>query len=587
MFRKRHTAATLLLLLTLLLSACAPAAPTIPSTADAPQASAETPVSGRGQGGTLRLIWWQAPTILNPHLASGGKDADASRVVYEPLASVNSEGILTPVLAAEIPTVENGGLAADGTSVTWSLKEGVTWSDGALFTAEDVKFTYEYVANAETAAVTSNTYTAIDNVEVIDPTTVKITFKQPNPAWALPFVGTNGLIIPKHIFEEYAGAKSKEAPANLLPVGTGAFQVAEFKPGDIVVYTANPNFREADKPFFSRVELKGGGDAASAARAVLQTGDADFAWNLQVEASVLEELAKGGKGITVPNPGGLVERLELNFSDPNTEVDGERASITVPHPFFSDLRVRQAVALAIDRESIANQLYGPAGVATSNLLVAPPNFASPNTRFVFDLEKAAALLDEAGWIDSDGDQIRDKDGLNLQVVFQTSANPLRQKTQEIIKQALESIGFGVELKAIDSTVFFNNDPANPETLRHFYADIQMYTSGNSSADPGDFLAAFTCAEIAQKANDWSKANPTRWCNPEYDALVAQAKTELDPAKREALLIQLNDILINEVVVIPVVHRRFPNGASVTLDGIELTPWDSSLWKIKDWVRKAQ
>ena len=244
------------------------------------------------------------------------------------------------------------------------------------------------------------------------------------------------------------------------------------------------------------------------------------------EASVLEELAKGGKGITVPNPGGLVERLELNFSDPNTEVDGERASITVPHPFFSDLRVRQAVALAIDRESIANQLYGPAGVATSNLLVAPPNFASPNTRFVFDLEKAAALLDEAGWIDSDGDQIRDKDGLNLQVVFQTSANPLRQKTQEIIKQALESIGFGVELKAIDSTVFFNNDPANPETLRHFYADIQMYTSGNSSADPGDFLAAFTCAEIAQKANDWSKANPTRWCNPEYDALVAQAKTEL-------------------------------------------------------------
>lgn len=587
MFRKRHTAATLLLLLTLLLSACAPAAPTIPSTADAPQASAETPVSGRGQGGTLRLIWWQAPTILNPHLASGGKDADASRVVYEPLASVNRDGVLTPILAAEIPTVENGGLAADGTSVTWTLKEGVTWSDGVPFTAEDVKFTYTYVANAETAATTGSTYTAIDNVEVIDPATVQITFKQPNPAWALPFVGVNGLIIPKHIFEEYVGAKSKEAPANLLPVGTGAFQVVEFKPGDIVVYAANPNFREADKPFFSRVELKGGGDAASAARAVLQTGDTDFAWNLQVEASVLEELAKGGKGITVPNPGGLVERLELNFSDPNTEVDGERASITVPHPFFSDLRVRQAVALAIDRETIANQLYGPAGVATSNLLVAPPNFASPNTRFIFDLEQAAALLDEAGWIDSDGDQIRDKDGINLQVVFQTSANPLRQKTQEIIKQALESIGFGVELKAIDSTVFFNNDPANPDTLRHFYADIQMYTSGNSSADPGDFLEDFTCAEIAQKSNDWSKGNPTRWCNPEYDALVVQAKTELDPAKREALFIQLNDLLINDVVVIPVVHRRFPNGASVTLDGIELTPWDSSLWQIKDWVRKAQ
>ena len=586
MNRKVSAVIGAILLLALALTACAPQSPATP--ADAAAASSVAMAgAGRGQGDTLRLIWWQAPTILNPHLASGGKDTDASRVVYEPLASVGRDGVLTPILAAEIPSIENGGVAADGTSVIWKLKEGVTWSDGVLFTAEDVKFTYEFVADAETAAVTGSSFSAIDNVEAIDDTTAKMNFKQPNPAWALPFVGTNGMIIPQHIFEDYVGAKSAEAPANLQPVGTGPYQVVEFKPGDIVVYEPNPNFREVDKPYFSRVELKGGGDAASAARAVLQTGDADFAWNLQVEASVLEELARGGKGVPLPNPGGLVERLELNFADPNTEVDGERASLTTPHPLFSDLRVRQALALAVDRQTIAEQLYGPAGVATSNLLVAPPNFASPNTSFAFDLAKAGALLDEAGWVDSDGDQIRDKDGAKLQIVFQTSANPLRQKTQEIIKQRLESIGFGVELRAVDSTVFFNNDPANPDTLRHFYADVQMYTSGNSSADPGDFLEDFTCAEITQKANNWSKGNPTRWCNPEYDALVEQAKTELDPAKRAAIFIQLNDILINDVVVIPLVHRRFPNGAGTSLDGIELTPWDSSLWQIKDWVRKAQ
>lgn len=590
MQQKFAAAVAALLALAVLLAACAPQTTSAPASSAAADAATEAAVQaagGRGAGDTLRLIWWQAPTILNPHLASGDKDTDAGRLVYEPLASFDQEGVLTPILAAEVPSLENGGLAADGTAVTWKLKPGVTWADGVPFTAEDVKFTYEYVANAETAAVTGSSFTSIADVEVIDPATVKINFKQPTPAWSIPFVGGNGVILPQHIFTEYVGAKAAEAPANLQPVGTGPYQVVEFKPGDIVVYEPNPNFREADKLYFSRVELKGGGDAASAARAVLQTGDADFAWNLQVEASVLNQLAEGGKGLLVPRPGGLVERIDINFADPNTEVDGERANISTPHPFFNDLRVRQALALAIDRQTIAEQLYGEAGVPTSNLLVAPPNFASPTTSFTFDLDKAAALLDEAGWVDSDGDQIRDKDGVKLQIVFQTSANPVRQKTQEIIKQALESIGFGVELKAIDSTVFFNNDPANPDTFRHFYADLQLYTSGNSSADPSDFLEDFTCAEIAQKANEWSKGNATRWCNPEYDAVVAQAKTELDPEKRQALFVQANDILIDDVVVIPLVHRRFPNGVSATLDGVELTPWDSSLWQVKDWVRKAQ
>lgn len=576
-----------ILTLAMLIGGCAAPQPADVPASSAADAATAPAAAGRGQGDTLRLIWWQGPTILNPHLATGDKDSDASRLAYEPLASFDKDGVLTPILAAEVPSIENGGVAADGTSVTWKLKEGVTWSDGVPFSAEDVKFTYEYVADPETAAVTGSSFSTIESVEVIDPATVKINFKEPNPAWAIPFVGLNGMILPQHIFAEYAGARAAEAPANLQPVGTGPYQVVEFRPGDIVVYEPNPNYRQADKPYFSRVELKGGGDAASAARAVLQTGDADFAWNLQVEANVLDQLVQGGKGVLIPRPGGLVERIDINFADPNTEVDGERANVTTPHPFFSDVRVRQAVALAVDRQTIADQLYGESGVATANLLVAPPNFASPNPSFEFNLDKAAALLDEAGWVDSDGDQIRDKDGIPLAVVFQTSANPLRQKTQEIIKQALESIGFSVELKAVDSTVFFSNDPANTDTFHHFYADLQLYTGGNSSADPTDFMQDFTCAEIAQKANNWSKGNPTRWCNPEYDALVEQVKTELDPARREALFVQLNDILIGDVAVIPLVHRRFPNGASATLEGVNLTPWDSSLWQVQDWVRAAQ
>lgn len=147
------------------------------------------------------------------------------------------------------------------------------------------------------------------------------------------------------------------------------------------------------------------------------------------------------------------------------------------------------------------------------MLVAPPNFASPNTSFEFNLEKAAALLlNEAGWIDGNSDGVREG-GRGASGCLPDLGHPLRQKTQEIIKQALELIGFRIELKAIDSTVYFSNDPANTDTFHHFYADLQLYTAGNSSADPGDFMQDFTCAEIAQKANNWAKGNPMRWCNP--------------------------------------------------------------------------
>ncbi|MFS8779029.1 peptide ABC transporter substrate-binding protein [Synechococcus sp. W55.1] len=268
---------------------------------------------------TLRLLYWQAPTLLNPHLSTGTKDFEASRLVYEPLASFDARGEMVPFLAAEIPSIENGGVAKDLTSVTWKLKSGVTWADGEPFTAEDVVFTYEYVSNPEVGAITSEYYADVASVEAVDPTTVKITFKKPTVAWFVPFVGSNGMIIPKHIFKDYNGPNSREAPANLAPIGTGPYITEEVRPEDVIVYVANKNFREEGKPFFKRVELKGGGDATSAARAVLQTGDADYAWNTQVEAAVLAQLEATGIGRVIPKPGPSMERIVINFSDPNVE----------------------------------------------------------------------------------------------------------------------------------------------------------------------------------------------------------------------------------------------------------------------------
>lgn len=576
---RRGAIAALLFSVTLVLAiACAPQTNT-PDGATSP--TTETTVTGDPD--QIRLLYWQAPTILNPHLASGFKDFDAARVTYEPLATYDKDGNLIPFLAAEAPSLENGDVAEDGRSVTWKLKSGIKWSDGQPFTAQDVVFTYTYLSNPDVAASTTADYAAVETVEAIDDTTVKVIFKDVTPAWSQPFVGLNGMILPEHIFKAFNGANAQEAPANLMPVGTGPYRVAEFKPGDIVLYEANPEFR--DPVPFKRVEIKGGGDATSAARAVLQTGDADYAYNPQVEAAVLDQLLAGGKGELASVFGPQTERIQFNFTDPNkTTADGERSSVEFPHPLFSDLKVREAFTLAVDRDTISEQLYGPSGRPTANMIVSPEPFNSPNTSYEFNLDRAKALLDEAGWTDTNGNGIRDKDGVEMQVVFATSVNPLRQKTQEIVKQAWTELGVGVELKTVDAGVFFSGDPANPDTINRFETDLQMYTTGNSSPDPGAHLKWWTCDEVASKANDWNLNNYARYCKPEFDAMWEKSATLLDPNERQAAMIAMNDALIKDAAVIPLVNRAEVGAVSKALVGVDLTPWDSDTWNIKDWRR---
>ncbi|NER38646.1 MAG: peptide ABC transporter substrate-binding protein [Oscillatoria sp. SIO1A7] len=547
--------------------------------------SPESPASNEEREKTLKLLYWQAPTILNPHLSNGFKDSEASRITLEPLASYDKNGEMVPFLAAEVPTLENGLVAADGKSVIWNLEQGIEWSDGKPFTAADVVFTYEFLVNPEVASNTAAVYESIENVEAIDDYTVKVNFKEPNPAWSLPFVGIEGMILPRHLYKEYNGANVREAPYNLMPVGTGPYKVVEFKPGDTVVYEPNPFFRESDRMGFEKIILKGGGDSASAARAVLQTGDADYAYNLQVEPQVLQQFEAAGKGKVVAIFSSQAERILINQTDPNRmTADGERSSLQFPHPFFTDKKVRQGFNLAIDREAIATQLYGSTGKATTNYLVSPESYNSKNTKYEFNLEKAASLLDEAGWKDSNGNGIRDKDGVEMKVVFQTSINPVRQKTQQIIKQSLKSIGIEVELKSIDASTYFSGDPANPDTVARFESDLQMFTTGNQAPIPDNYMKGYLCDDIPQKSNNWSKQNYARYCNPAYEALWEKAEKELDPEKRRELFIQMNDLLVNEVVVMPIVHRAEAIAISNSLAGLDLTPWDRNTWNIADWKR---
>jgi len=561
----------------------------------------EEAVSARGTGGTLNILYWQAPSTLNSHLASGTKDYDAASIVLEPLANYDEAGNLVPVLAEEIPTLENGGIAEDLMSITWKLKEGVLWSDGSPFTAEDAVFTWEYCVNPEAGCSNvSIAFEGVKNVEAVDDLTVTITFEAPTPFPYTPFVTSLGMIIQKEQFQDCLGAKAQAcSEQNSAPIGTGPYKVVEFKANDVVTYEVNENFRDPNKPFFSEVVMKGGGDAASAARAALETGEVDYAWNLQVEPQILDSMAAAGKGQLVTAFAGNVERILINFTNPDPALGDQRSVWTEedpnPHPFLSDIKVRQALSMAIDRGVISDQLYGAAGQPTCNILTGPPAVVSTanDACLTQDIEGANALLDEAGIIDTDGDGIREKDGTPLRILYQTSTNPVRQKTQALIKQWWSEIGVETELKDVDAAVYFGGDVASPDTYNKFFTDVQMFTNGPSGTDPQSYLANWLCKNsdgslnIANAGNQWLGNNVERWCSEEFDALFQELTETAEPEQRAEIAKQLNDMLVQNYVILPLVFRGSVSAHANSLQGVRVNGWDSEMWNIEDWTRSSQ
>ena len=535
----------------------------------------------RGGGGALKLLFWQGPTLLNPHFAIGAKDAEGASLFYEPLARYDPDGNLVPVLAAEIASRANGGIAADGRSVVWKLKKGVRWHDGRPFTADDVVFNFAYATDPQAAATTIAQYEGVAGVTRIDAETVRFEFQKPSPLWQR---GANVQLVPKHLFEGYGGARSRDAPANLRPVGTGPYRFVDFKPGDLLRGEINADYHAPMRPHFDSVELKGGGDATSAARAVLQTGEYDFAWNLQVEDDVLRRLEASRKGRVVACPSGDVEVIQINHADPWTEVDGERSSPRSRHPILSDSAVREALTLLLDRKSVQGFVYGRAGVATANFVNNPAPLNSPNVKDEFSVERANAVLDAAGW-KRGANGVREKGGRPLKLLFQTSINSVRQKVQNIYKQSCAKAGIELELKAVTAAVFFSSDVANPDTYGKFLADLQMYAVAGRSPDPATFMQWFVSWQATGKANKWQGVNRGRWRNDEYDRLFRASEVELDPVKRTVLLIAMNDLICREHAIIPVVYRPSMYGVGRQLVA-PLSGWDTALSSIAEWYAEA-
>ena len=535
----------------------------------------------------LTLRYWQAPSVPSPFLSTAFKDEDAAAVALEPLAVYDPDGNLVPRLAAEIPTLANGGVAEDLTAITWRLKEGLKWSDGTDVTAADVAFTWRYCAAADQGCAAIN----IVSVEAVDNRTVTVAFDAPTPYPYAAFVGVSMPVISRAQFSGCVGAAARteacEEQTN-APLGTGPYRIVDFEPDRRAVYERNPFYR-GEAPHFDRVVLEGGGDAEGAARAVLETGEADYGWNLQVSPDLLRELAAAGegRGRVATAFASLVERIFLNQTNPDPALGPDRSEYSGganPHPFLTFEPVRRAMSMAIDRTALAD-LYGFAGQPACNLITAPANYASTanDDCLAQDIDGAVALLDSVGVVDSDGDGVREHGGVPLRVTFHTSTNSIRQDTQALIGGWWREIGIDTEAVHHDAGVFFGGDPAEGESYRRFFGDALMFTE-EARVDPQQALSLGLCRSIPTRANGWSGENVARVCDPEYDELFARlTHTPIGP-ERDELVKRLNDIYVQNYYVIPLVNRGLVSAFASDLQGTRANAWDSPLWNIADWRR---
>ena len=539
---------------------------------------------------TLTLLNWQAPSTLNPYLSLGTKDTEAAAITLQPLAYYNPEGLLVPALAADIPTVQNGGISQDLTSITWKLRSDLKWSDGSDLTAHDAVFTWRYCIDEATGCTTTNSFLDINSIEAPDNLTVRINFHSPTPYPYTAFVGAGSPIISRTQFSDCIGAAASGCEdQNFAPLGPGPYRIVKFTPDDQAVYERNPHYY-GDEPYFKSVVLKGGGDALSTAKSILEDGKADYAFNLQIDPESLAKLESAGKGTVVSAFSSLVERIVLNQTNPDPALGEDRSEYldgANPHPLLTFTPIAQAMSMAIDRTIIAERLYGFAGKPICNLIAGPPTYVSTanDACLIQDIEGARRLLDDNGVLDTDGDGIREYNGLSLRFTYRTSTNDVRQDTQALVRDWWREIGIEAELIDHDAAVFFGGDPVEDRdaVYSRFFADLQMYASG-PGIDPQEYLVGLTCGQIPTRDNAWGGPNVPRVCNPELDKLVEELSHTPFGPDRTALVKRMNDILVQSYYEIPLVNRGNVSAHLATLKDVRFNSWDSELWNIAEWRR---
>lgn len=542
-----------------------------PAAATTAAAAATTAATAAKKGGVVRIGISQEPDTLNLPFSAESVAGLVGGLVLEPLIDVSPEGQYIPKLAAEVPTTANGGLSADGKTITYKLKKGVKWSDGTPFTSKDVAYTVKVYQDAANGLPSSG-YRQIASVETPDETTAIIKLKELYAPFAYTLFG---YVLPEHVFKGQTAIEKNEFGRK--PIGTGPFQLKSWTTQENIILERNPNYREAGKPYIDGIIFR----IIKSREAAIQgfiANEVDVLWDLTEEQ--IPQFEKMADAMLDVAPSVSTERLILNFSNPTGDKAGDPES---KHPVLGDLKVRQAIELGINKKLLVDSLLY--GKTTPGTAVIPQGWAKSNAQpSEFSAEKAKALLEEAGWKPG-SDGIREKDGVRMKLEFgTTSGNKLREKTQQLIQEQLKTIGIQLEIKNVPSDQLFASWDKNGARKRGKY-DILMWTT-EPGIDPASHIRNyFHSSNIPTDANKGGGANYSRWKNAEVDKAIDEAEASTDPAKRAAAYQVVNDKLRADVPQILLYNRLNIDAFKKTIVGHKPNIWSQTwlAWNAEEWT----
>lgn len=536
----------------------------------------DTTSSGIQQGGIIVLLIPEEPTSLNLYMAEAGICRQVADATIEGLVGFNPNGQYYPVLASELPTKENGGISDDFLTVTWKLRPGLIWSDGHPITSEDIKFTWEAISNPESGALQTGGFDLIEKIETPDELTAIVYYNQ----FYVGYLGQFRLgIFPKHATGETNEMINWEW--NHRPVASGPFIVDEWEFGERITMAPNPNYRENGKPYLEGLEFRII-PSYETQMALMKNGEAHVhVWPWESKANYDD--AMESEAIQAIVPGLWNMELNFNLSKP---YDGDPGP-TPPHPILGDLRVRQAIAYGIDYDDIIQNImngevypsYSPFEYGWYKCDIQRP--------YPTNTEKSIALLEEAGWVDEDGNGIREcrgcmfaEDGTPLRLQLLGYNAPDLQRTEEAIVEQMKVIGIEIYIQNEDFSVIFGGwNGRSPRKTGDF--DIQIY-DGLIEAEPQDTVISQWHSSQIPSAENPEGRNYFRWINPLADVAINRAGSTPDLIERKQAYCELAVEMTKDLPVLYLYLLKDGYGFNHKVHGYEVSTWGSMTWDVANW-----
>lgn len=548
----------------LALTACQPAVPPAAATPVPPTPPPEVEAAPK----TLTMTFFEEPDNLNA-MYTGMWYAGLVIDLFNPgLWSWNDRLEPSLEMAAEFPTRENGLISEDGLTVTIPLNPDARWSDGTPVTAEDFVFTYEMILNPANTVQTTWPYADyVESVTAPDDHTLVLKFTEPFAPWATTIFN---FLLPAHVLRPVFVAEGTldNAAWNRKPtVVNGAFVVREWEAGSHIILEGNDNYWRG-RPKLDQINIMIVPDD-EAQMAAIKTGDTDVGIFLSYADIPTIEALEHVELVSV-----LSGYNEGWFFNLNTEETAAKAG----HPALQDVRVRQAIAYAVDFEAIAEKLlYGKTYPPATYWEETPYAYPDANP-YKYDPDKARALLDEAGWVDTNGDGIRDKDGVELVLVYSTTAGrEVREQTQVVAQQYLADVGIGIVIQNNSYDTMWNSFGQGGPIATGNY-DIAEWSDTTDFPDPN--VSQWLCSEIPSNENP----EGTNWfgiCDEELDALLRAQAVEMDPNRRIELFHLISKIINEKVYWLGVWHDNDLWAINKRVTGMRISGADP-FWNSYEW-----